>query len=149
MHLVKQSWCVHFESVTSDASIHVGRKEDIPELGRGSEELDGNERAFLIELRGAHDVDFHFLLGFRIFEDEFCARGQTFGEDDHAAGGADRVGEAGDRLGLVLRLVLKVSNDGYAQQNTLRAPALFGGGLALQGRAHCVAGPEVHPRLSV
>ncbi len=127
------SYSARDEASSSDASIHVGRKEDIPELGRGSEELDRNEGAFLIELGGAHDVDFHALLGSGIFEDEFCARGQTFGQDDHAAGGADGVGEAGDRLGFVLNL--KVSDHRYAHQNTLRTPALFGGGLARHSRA--------------
>src|SRR2546422_2985362 len=39
-------------------------------LGSRREELDGNERAFGIELRRSHDVDLDALLGFGVFEDE-------------------------------------------------------------------------------
>lgn len=122
----------------SDASIRVGRKVDIPELRRGRQELHGNERAFLVELGGAHHVDLDLLLGPGIFENEFRSRFQTLSKDDHATGGADGMCRAFN--GLVP--ALQVNPHGDAQEDALRSAALFRCGLALQSGARRVRLPR-------
>src|ERR1051325_4418525 len=130
---------------SSDASIDVGRKEDVPEVGCGSGEFNGDERAFLIELGWAHDVDFDFLLRTRILKDEFRSCFQALRKNDHAAGGAD--GVRGTVDGLVL--AFQVNPHRNAQEDALRATALLSRRLALQSGPYArrLAGPwMLHPR---
>ena len=96
--------------ISPAASIHIRREKDIPELRSGGKKLDRHKRAFLIELRWTHNVDFDLLLGLRIFEDELCPRFQPLTKNDHAAGGAD--GVCHSFYGFVL--VFQVHQDGDA-----------------------------------
>jgi len=45
-------------------------------------------------------VGLNLLLGFRVFKGKFGARGQSFGQNDHGAAGANRVSESVYRIGL-------------------------------------------------
>lgn len=111
----------------SDVSVHTRRKEDVPKLRGRSEEFDGNKRPFWIQLCGPHDVCFDSLLRPRILEDELCSCFETLAKNDHPAGSADGVGGPFD--GFVP--ALQVNQDGNAQEDALRAPALFRCRLAL------------------
>jgi hypothetical protein len=119
-----QEWQCHL--------IYVGGEEDVPELGGRSEELDGDEGAFLIELGGAHDVDLDAFLRFGIFENELGARGQALRKNDHGAGGADGVGVADDGF----RLAGKVGVHFHPQEDALGAAAFFRSALAHERGAH-------------
>src|SRR5712664_1901702 len=112
----------------SDASVAIGGEDDVPEERGGRQELDGKERAFLIQLRGTDDVDLDLLLGLGIFDDEFGALGQAFGKNNHGAGGTDGVRETVDGF----RIASDVSDHGHAQQDALGAAAFFGGGLPVE-----------------
>src|ERR1700674_897614 len=79
--------CAQDDASSWDASVAIGGEDDVPEERGGRQELDGKERAFLIHLGRADNVDLDLLLGLRIFEDEFGALGQAFGKNDHGAGG--------------------------------------------------------------
>jgi hypothetical protein len=114
------------------ASIYVGWEDNVPEERGGRQELDGNERAFLIHLRRTDDVDLDALLRFWVFDNELGALGQAFGKNDHGAGGADGVREAVDGF----RFASEVNDNGHTQQDALGAAALFGGGLPGQRGAH-------------
>src|ERR1700687_2558217 len=107
------------------SSVGVGWEDDIPELGRGRQELDGNERALLVHLRRANNIHFHALLRSWIFEGELSALGDAFGKNNHGPAGANGVSKSFDRLGVFG----KVGDHGHTQENTLRAAALFGGRL--------------------
>ena len=107
-------------------SVDDRREENIPEVGRLREEFDGDKRAFRAELRRPHDVNFHGLLRLGIFEHELGALGQRLRHDDHGAVGADGVRNSVNRLTLAV-CTPKMQLYGNAQQNSLRAAALFGG----------------------
>ena len=111
----------------SDASVHTRREEDVPKFWGRSEEFHRNKRPFWVQLRGPHDVRFDFLLRPRILEDELCSCFQTLTKDNHAAGSAD--GVRGSFDGFVP--ALQMNQDRDAQEDTLRAPALFRRRLAL------------------
>ncbi len=101
----------------------VGWKEDVPELrGRGGE-FHRHKRTVGVELRWTDDVGFHFFLGLGIFNREFCAHGDAFGQHDHCAAGAYGVRKAVQRVSLSRN----VNDDGHLQQDALRATAFFGG----------------------
>jgi len=122
------SLCARDDARSSDASVDVRWKENVPKLGGRREEFDGHEGAFLVELGRADDVDFDLLLGLGIFEDELGALGKALGKNDHGAGGADGVGEAFDGFGFTGN----VSEDAHAQQDALGAAAFLGGGLPIE-----------------
>jgi len=107
------------------------RKDDIPELERGRQELDRNKGAFGIELWRANDVRFDVLLRPGVFKDHLASGGEALRKNDHRAVGADGVREARDGS----LLPGDVNGNRHMQQNALRAAAFFGGGLARQGGA--------------
>ncbi len=80
---------IHFSKPTTSrilarigSSVDVGRKHDIPELRRGREELNGNQRAFLIHLRRTDNIHLDALLRSWIFENELGALGQSLGKNE-------------------------------------------------------------------
>src|ERR1700676_504440 len=81
-----------------ELSVCVGWKDDIPELGRGRQELDRNEGALLVHLRRTDNIHFHALLRSWIFEGELSALGNAFGKNNHGPAGAHRVSKSLDRL---------------------------------------------------
>jgi len=114
----------------------VGWEEDIPELGRGRGEFDGDEGALGVHDGGTDDVSLDPFLGLGIFDGKFCAGGQALGENDHRSAGADSVRGAVDGIGFAL----DVHEDGHPEKYTLSAAALLiglrarGGGAALDVR---------------
>ncbi len=103
------------------SSVGVGWENNIPELWRGRQELDGNERSLLVHLRRTYNIHFHALLCSWIFEGELSALGDAFGKNNHGPAGAHRVSKSLYWLGVFG----KVDDHGHTQENTLRAPALF------------------------
>src|SRR5712691_2885663 len=115
------------------SSVDVRGEDDIPEQRRGGQELDRDERTFLIHLRRTDHGHLDALLRFWIFQSELGALGKAFGKNDHAASSADRMSKSLDRLGVFG----DVDEHGHAQENALGAAPLLRGWLARrQGRVH-------------
>ena len=106
-------------------------EEDIPELGRGRGEFDGDERALGVHDGWTDDVSLDLFLGLGILDGKFGASGEALGENDHGSAGADGVGGAVNGIGLAL----DVHEDGHPEKNTLSAAALFIGLRARSGGA--------------
>lgn len=53
--------------------LRVRREENVPKEWSSGGEFDRDQGAFGVELRRAHDVDFHFSLRLGILDGEFCA----------------------------------------------------------------------------
>ena len=112
-------------------SVDVWGEENIPEMRRVSQELDRNERAFLIHLGRTDDIHLYALLRFRILESELSALRKALMKNNHRTAGADRVRVTFQRFWLTS----KMHEHAHAQQHALRTAAFFRGGLPRQSGA--------------
>jgi len=106
-------------------------EEDIPELGGGSGELDGDERAFGVHHRWADDMSVHLFLGLGILDGNFGASGKPLGKNNHRPAGANSVRGAVNGIGFAL----DIDENGHPEEHTLSAAALFIGLRAHRGGA--------------